>query len=80
MLAALNRQFLQPLMAWNAASPHLKHLRTLERTQYDPLETIRERQLTAVRDIVRHAWSTVPFYRERWQAADVHPGDLRLAG
>ncbi len=27
MLAALNRQFLQPLLAWKSDSPHLKHLR-----------------------------------------------------
>ena len=76
MLAALNRQFLQPLMAWKAASPHLKHLRILERTQYDPLETIRDRQLRAVQEIARHAWSSVPYYRERWQTAGLHPRDL----
>jgi phenylacetate-CoA ligase len=77
MFAALNRQFLQPLRAWKLNSPHLSHLRTLEQTQFDAPSDIRERQLAAVRDIVRHAWTTVPFYRERWQKAGLHPRDMR---
>lgn len=77
MLAALNRQFLQPLWAWKADSRHLQYLRTLERTQFDPLATIHDRQLTGVQDIVRHAWNTVPFYRESWKAAGVEPNAIR---
>jgi len=77
MLAVLNRQFLQPLMAWKNDSPHLKHLKVLQQTQYDAPATIRERQSKAVREIVRHAWTTVPYYRERWHRAGVRPNDLR---
>jgi phenylacetate-coenzyme A ligase PaaK-like adenylate-forming protein len=66
MLSLANRHLIQPLAAWKAKSPHLKHLRTLERSQYDPPEVIRARQLAAVRTIVRHARETVPFYRARW--------------
>ena len=73
----MNRHFVQPLAAWKADSPHLKHLRALERTQFDPPDVIRERQLAAVRAIVRHAWDTVPFYRERWAAAGLHPDAVR---
>lgn len=77
MLASLNRLFVQPLAAQKAGSSHLKHLRTLERTQFDAPDVIRERQFAAIRTMVRHAWDTVPFYRERWKAAGIHPDALR---
>lgn len=73
MLSLVNRHLVRPLSAWKIGSPHLKYLRTLERTQFDGPEVVRERQLTAVRQIVRHAWETVPFYRDRWAAAGLHP-------
>jgi phenylacetate-CoA ligase len=77
MLAALNRQFLQPLLAWNADSPHLRHLRTLEQTQYDSPSTIRDRQLAALQDVVRHAWNHVPYYHERCRPLALSPTDVR---
>ena len=77
MLASLNRHVVQPLAAQKAGSPHLKHLARLERTQFDRPEVIRDRQLDAVRRIVRHAWDTVPFYRDRWAAAGLHPDVVR---
>lgn len=80
MLAVLNRQFIQPLLAWKNDSPHLKHLKVLQETQFDSLDVIRERQFKALREIVRHAWTTVPYYRERWQRAGLRPNDLRTLG
>jgi phenylacetate-CoA ligase len=77
MLAVLNRQFVQPLMAWKNNSPHLKHLRVLQQTQLDSPELIRSRQLKAIREIAHHAWTTVPYYRERWHHAGMQPKDLR---
>jgi len=77
MLASLNRHLVQPLAAARAGSPHLKHLRALHRTQFDPPDVIRDRQLAAVRTMVRHAWDTVPFYRDRWAAAGLHPDAVR---
>jgi phenylacetate-CoA ligase len=77
MLSFVNRHLVQPLAAWKAGSPHLKHLRALERSQFDPPDAVRDRQLAAVRAIVRHAWDTVPFYRERWAAAGLHPDAVR---
>jgi phenylacetate-CoA ligase len=77
MLAVVNRHLIQPLAAWKAGSPHLNHLRTLERTQFDPPDIVRHRQLAAVRAFVRHAWETVPFYRDRWAAAGLHPDSVR---
>ena len=77
MISVVNRHLVQPLAAWKAGSPHLNHLRALDRTQFDPPEVVRERQLDAVRAVVRHAWETVPFYRERWAAAGLHPDAVR---
>ncbi|HKB04905.1 MAG TPA: phenylacetate--CoA ligase family protein [Gemmataceae bacterium] len=76
MLSLANRHLVQPLVAWKAKSPHLKYLRTLERTQNDPPEVIRDRQLAAVRAMVRHAWETVPFWRHRWRELGLHPDAL----
>src|SRR3954464_5710973 len=55
MLDFLNRHLMHPLMAWRASSRHLRHLRTLERTQFDPPEVIRARQLAAVQTQLQHA-------------------------
>jgi phenylacetate-coenzyme A ligase PaaK-like adenylate-forming protein len=77
MISLANRHLLQPFVAWKADSPHLKHLRTLERTQFDSLDVIRERQFAALRDVVRHAEQTVPYYRDRWSLAGVRADSLR---
>lgn len=77
MLTWINRHFAQPLDAWRTGNRHLRHLRSLERSQYDTSETIAARQLAALQKMVRHAWDTVPFYRERWAAAGLRPDALR---
>jgi phenylacetate-CoA ligase len=74
--ARLIRQVIGPLWARWEGSPYLRHQRYLERTQYDRPQTIRHRQLQQVQAIVRHAYATVPFYRQRWDAAGLHPEDL----
>jgi phenylacetate-CoA ligase len=55
----------------------LRDYRRLRRSQYDAPQPIRARQWAAVRAIVRHAYATVPFYRDRFDAAGLHPQDLR---
>lgn len=77
MLDYLNRHLMHPLMAWREGKHHLKHLRTLERTQFDAPEVIRARQLDALKAQLRHAWDTVPYYRAAWGKAGVHPSDVR---
>lgn len=77
MLDTLNRHLMHPLMAWRAGSRHLDHLRTLQRTQFDPPEVIRERQRAALKAQLQHAWDTVPHYRAAWTRAGVHPSDVR---
>lgn len=77
MLDTLNRHLMHPLMAWREGSQHLKHLRTLQKTQFDTPEVIRARQLAALKIQLQHAWDTVPYYRAAWARADVHPSDVR---
>ncbi|MCS6866627.1 MAG: phenylacetate--CoA ligase family protein [Gemmataceae bacterium] len=77
MLDFLNRYVMHPLLAWRDGSPRLRHLRTLERTQFDPPEVIAARQLAAVQKQLWHAWNTVPYYRSAWTKAGVHPSDVR---
>lgn len=77
MLALFNRHFAQPFLAWKSGSPHLRHLRTLDRTQYDTPDVIRDRQLHAVRELLHHAWLSVPYYRARWKQLGLRPGAVR---
>ncbi|AWM41958.1 Phenylacetate-coenzyme A ligase [Gemmata obscuriglobus] len=77
MLDTLNRHLMHPFMAWRAGSKHLRHLRTVERTQFDPPDVIRARQLAALKVQLQHAWDTVPYYRAAWSRAGVHPSDVR---
>jgi phenylacetate-CoA ligase len=77
MLDFLNRHVLQPLAAVKAGSKHLRYLRYLRQTQFDPPEVVADRQLVALKQVLRHAYETVPFYRRTWQEAGVHPVDVR---
>ena len=77
MLDLLNRHLMHPLMAWREGKQHLKHLRTVLRTQFDAPEVIRARQLTSLKTQLQHAWDTVPYYRAAWTKAGVHPSDVR---
>src|SRR5262245_51561645 len=77
MLDLLNRHVLQPLAAMKDGSKHLQYLRYLRQTQFDPPEVVAVRQLLMLKQALRHAYATVPFYRRTWQAAGVHPCDVK---
>lgn len=51
--------------------------RELEASQRWPIERLREQQWHHQLAIARHAFETVPFYRERWTAAGITPDSLR---
>ncbi len=77
MLDTLNRRVVQPLVAAKRGSRHLRHLAELERSQFDSPERIRARQLTMLKAQLQHAFATVPYYRQTWSAAGIHPSDLK---
>lgn len=73
-------------MTVTTGAPHPPHLEEtadhLDPTRPDPEETwdtgrIRETQLQRLKWTVRHAYDNVPMYRAKYDAADVHPDDLR---
>lgn len=77
MLSFINRNIIHPLAALKAGSKHLRYLKYLRRTQFDPPAVVQGRQLGRLKTILRHAYDTVPFYREAWDQAGVHPSDLK---
>lgn len=77
MFELLNRHLLQPLAARYARSRHLEFLRLLEQNQYDSPEAIQTRQLFALKNILHHAWRTVPYYRRKWSEHGLHPSDVK---
>ncbi|MFO0800430.1 MAG: phenylacetate--CoA ligase family protein [Gemmataceae bacterium] len=77
MLTFLNRHAVQPYFARRAKSRHLHYLRLLEQRQYDPPAAVAARQLAALKVQLHHAYATVPYYRRTWDAAGVHPDDVK---
>ncbi len=77
MWTTINRVILQPLDAWRTGSQHLRYLKELEQTQYDPTEVIRHRQWIRVRQLIQHAYDTVPYYRRIMDSRGLHPSDIR---
>lgn len=77
MLDRINRHILQPLAARRSGSRHLSYLNILRQTQYDPPQVVQARQLADLRVLLKHAYATVPYYRRSWDAAGVHPDDVR---
>src|SRR2546430_17322016 len=74
--AMLIRKFLGPLWALWERSPYLRLYQHLELTQYDSPPTIQTRQFSMLRAILAHAYETVPYYRNQWQQAGLHPADI----
>jgi phenylacetate-CoA ligase len=77
LVEILNRHLLHPLAAAKNRSRHLAHLRHLRLTQFDPPEVIRGRQLARLKETLRHAFESVPYYQRVWAAAGVRPNDVR---
>jgi len=76
-LQYFTRHIVAPAWAAWEGSPYLRHLRRLKRTQYDPPETIVSRQLQSVREIVSHAYETVPYYRRLFDECGMQPNEVR---
>ncbi len=52
-------------------------LAQLSRNQWRSREDLERRQFTALRELVHHAYATVPFYRELYDRRGVSPKDLK---
>ncbi|HKI20617.1 MAG TPA: hypothetical protein VKA15_22195 [Isosphaeraceae bacterium] len=73
----LIRRLIGPLWARWERSPYVVHYRHLKRTQFDPPQTIRPRQLQTLQSLLRHAQETTSFYERRFAEIGFRPDDLR---
>lgn len=71
--APIVRRVIAPLWALKDRNPFLRHYRTVMRTQYDPPDAIRSRQGEALRKLVRHAYQTTRFWKDRFDQAGLRP-------
>ena len=76
MNAGLARWLYLGAQQWRG-EPVVAVLRELEASQGWPLERLLALQWERQRALVRHAFETVPLYRERWSALGLSPEDLR---
>lgn len=68
--------------AWESGlrrRPTLRHLRYLQETQWRSLDELTAIQSGGLARLIRHAFDNVPYYRDRWRALGVAPGDIRSA-
>jgi phenylacetate-CoA ligase len=71
------RDVLMPLSLWRAGeTAQLRYRRELEQTQYFSGDEIRALQMRQLRALFAHAYDRCPFYRERFDAAGLHPDDV----
>jgi phenylacetate-CoA ligase len=75
--APVLRHLVAPLWARWERSPYLQHYLLLRRTQFDAPEVIRSRQWQLLSSLLRHAYSTTPFWRQRLDQAGLHPDEVR---
>lgn len=54
-----------------------RYLREYERSQFFSIDEIRQLQLQRLQHRLRHAYENCPYYRQRWDAAGVHPSDVQ---
>ena len=68
--------------AWESTiqrRPTLRHLRSLEESQWWSPDELAQFQATELRHLLRHAYAHVPFYRERFDEAGVDPSSITSA-
>lgn len=68
-------RFVHPLWERRDGVRFRGHLAGLERSERWPVERLREEQARRLAAMVRHAYETVPFHRERLAAAGYRAGD-----
>lgn len=77
MYGTLYRHVLLPLFdgVWKGRKT-LRYWKQFRDSQWWSAETHAANQLTALRSLLTHAWSTCPYYHRLWQARGVSPASL----
>jgi phenylacetate-CoA ligase len=74
----LVRDVFLPLSLWRSGElAQLRYLREFERTQFLPAAALRALQAKRLSVLLDHAYRQCPFYRDRFDAARLTPGDVR---
>lgn len=77
LFAPISRNAIAPLWAAWERSPYLRRHRHLLRTQFDSSEIIEQRQWQRLETLLKHAFSTAPFWRNRFEEAGLTPDGIR---
>jgi phenylacetate-CoA ligase len=64
-------------LLWPGGLEIRQHLKELKRTQWLSKDELEAFQLAKLQKIVTHAYEKVPFYRERYKQAGIHPQDIK---
>ncbi len=54
-----------------------RHLKNLEESQWWDRQRLRQLQWSKLIALIEYAYKNVPYYRETWKNADIHPEDIR---
>ncbi len=71
------RYLIAPLWAMKERSPYLSTYRKLKKSQYYPIEQLRDVQWQKAKDTIRYAYDRSPYYRNRFDAIGLLPDDIR---
>ena len=79
----LQRAYLDAYLAvfgathWMMTADVTTHVQDLNRSQWLPLDAMRELQERKLRKLVQHAYTHVPYYRDKLRAHGIGPEDIR---
>ena len=73
------RQILAPVLDFSRGTRTMKCLKELEQSQWWPRDKIVELQNQRLRQLVRHAYSKVPYYRRLLDDRGLKPNNIELA-
>jgi phenylacetate-CoA ligase len=79
LASLLSRHVFHPLWDLKDRSWRLRTLRELRRSQWLPLEAMRQRQLERLRVAVRHAGATCPYYQRMFAEQGFNPSNFELS-
>jgi len=80
MYRALARHMLAPVLDFSRGTRTMKCLKELEKSQWWPRDRILELQNQRLRQLVKHAYDNVPYYRRLFEERALSPNDVDSAG
>jgi phenylacetate-CoA ligase len=77
MFEIFSRHVIAPAWAIWEWSPYLKQCEKLRKTQYGDRESLQGNQWRLAESLLSHAYRTTPFWRSRFEEANLTPGDIK---